>query len=74
MKNCNKKLVTLAVFGTLCLGGCGEKSVEDFVNDPVALRETLQECLVGKTTGQECENAAQASQKMVQGIMKGLGQ
>ncbi len=78
MKKHNKKLVLLTAFGALCLGGCGEKSVEDFMNDPAALQETLQECLVGKTTGKECDNAAQASLKMtqgaMQGLMKGLGQ
>ncbi len=72
MKKLNKKLSTLAVFSALCLGGCGAKTVEDFMDDPEALQETLQECMLGKETGEVCRNAAQASQKMVQGVMQNI--
>jgi hypothetical protein len=71
-----KKLLVLALFSTL-LTACGTPTVEDFIEDPELLGETLGECAMNMAQGknsdtEECTNAMKAQNKMSQNMINGM--
>lgn len=53
------------------LAACGAPSVEDFMDDPDLLAETLKECKA-KDSSEKCKNAAIALEKQVLDVFGGL--
>ena len=72
------KRLGLGMALAVLLGACGTPSVEDFMDDPERLAETMAECTMeraqGKSVSERCRNAQVATQRMARNLMpKHLG-
>lgn len=72
-----KKLLVIAATA-LMLTACGAPSVDKLVENPELLMEISVKCQMmmaqGKETDtEECNNAREASEKMAENMMKGMG-
>jgi hypothetical protein len=69
--------ILLLAASTISLTACGTPdTVEGFIDDPAALQEVLQECMVemakGKPADEQCKTAQKAQVQMSKNMMKGI--
>ena len=59
---------------TALMSACGAPSVQDFVDDPELLGDTMTECMTEKAQGQtvteRCRNAQKATERMGRNLMQ----
>ena len=59
---------------TVLMSACGAPSVQDFVDDPELLGDTMTECMTEKAQGQtvteRCRNAQKATEQMGRNLMR----